>query len=92
MNCATLKVGIACNFMSPKGCQFTGGGCHGIIEQCQGCDRAKEFPAGVFCISCPDPAQKWKLGNCNLATHVKKAVVQNTQKVNPLKASKRSTR
>ena len=92
MNCATLKVGTACNFMSPKGCSFNGGGCYTIIEQCTGCDRAKEFSAGIFCLSCPDPNQKWKLGNCNLATHIKKVAAQNTPKVNPLKASKRSAR
>jgi hypothetical protein len=92
MDCATLKIGTACNFMSPKGCSYNGGACFGVIEQCTGCDRAKEFPTGVFCISFPDPKQKWKLGNCNMATHIKKAPVQNTPKINPLKASKRSAR
>lgn len=92
MNCATLKPGTACNFMSAKGCSYSGGACNPVIEQCEGCDRNKEFSAGRYCISYPDPSQKWKLGTCNLATHIKKAPAQTVTKVNPLKASKRSTR
>jgi hypothetical protein len=92
MNCSTVKPGTACTFMSPKGCSFNGGSCHPVIEQCEGCDRSKTFESGMFCLSTPDPSQKWKLGNCNLATHIKKTPVQAAAKINPLKASKRSTR
>ncbi|HMK66431.1 MAG TPA: PxxKW family cysteine-rich protein [Thermodesulfobacteriota bacterium] len=92
MDCATLKAGTACTFMTAKGCSFSGGACFTVIEQCEGCDRNKEFSSGKYCISFPNPSQKWKLGNCNLATHVKKAPVQTATKVNPLKASKRSAR
>ena len=93
MDCTTLKAGTACTFMNPKGCSFTGGGCLTVSEQCDGCDRAKEFPGGRFCVSCPDPTQKWKFGNCNLATHIKpKTPTKPAQKINPLKASKRGAR
>jgi Family of unknown function (DUF6811) len=93
MVCQTLKTGTDCTFMSPKGCSFNGGACYPIIESCQGCDRVKEFDAGPYCISYPNPSLKWKMGACNFATHIKaKAPVQNATKVNPLKASKRSAR
>ena len=92
MVCSTVKLGAACTFMSPKGCSFNGGSCYPVIEQCDGCDRSKEFESGKYCLSYPDPSQKWKLGNCNLATHIKKTPVQTAAKINPLKASKRSAR
>jgi hypothetical protein len=92
MVCSTVKPGIACVFMSAKGCSFNGGTCYPAIEQCEGCDRTKDFGSGKYCLSSPDPSQKWKLGNCNLATHIKKTPVQPAAKINPLKASKRSAR
>jgi hypothetical protein len=92
MNCSTLKPGVPCTFMSPKGCSFNGGACYPVIEQCEGCDRVKEFESGKYCLSTPNPSQKWKLGNCNLATHIKKSPAPAAAKINPLKASKRSTR
>ncbi len=92
MVCSTVKAGTACTFMSAKGCSFNGGSCYPAVEQCDGCDRNKEFSSGKYCLSYPDPSQKWKLGNCNLATHIKKAPAQIAPKINPLKASKRSTR
>jgi Family of unknown function (DUF6811) len=93
MVCSTVKTGTACTFMSAKGCSFNGGSCHPVIDQCEGCDRSKEFSLGKYCLSYPDPSQKWKWGNCNLATHLKtKTPVQNATKINPLKASKRSAR
>jgi hypothetical protein len=42
----------------------------------------------MYCSACPEPALKWKWGNCNMATHVVTAA-ENKQKINPLKASKR---
>ena len=92
MNCVTVKEGVECVFMTKQGCGFNGGSCHQIVEECQGCDRAKEFPNGTYCISVPDPSVKWRRGNCNLATHVKAAAVAKGPKINPLKASKRAAR
>ncbi|MBU2550209.1 MAG: PxxKW family cysteine-rich protein, partial [Proteobacteria bacterium] len=81
-----------CSFMAKKGCTFNGGVCHQIAEQCQGCDRAKTFAAGTFCVTFPDPAIKWRRGPCNMASHVKAAAQTQTAKINPLKASKRASR
>jgi hypothetical protein len=57
--------------MSKAGCSFLGGACKPIIEKCQGCDRVVEASDNKFCGAFPDPSSKWRLGNCNLATHVK---------------------
>jgi hypothetical protein len=90
MVCTTLRKGHDCIFMTKKGCQFNGGGCHPIVEQCAGCQRIVEYPTGMFCMSFPDPALKWKNGACNMATHVRAQKAAQNHKINPLKASKRS--
>jgi hypothetical protein len=92
MVCTTVKTGVECFFMSKNGCQFTGGSCHTVIEACNGCQKAKEFSAGKFCLIFPEPATKWRTGKCNMATHVEKAAPKEVVKVNPLKASKRSAK
>jgi len=92
MVCATLKEGIECFFMNKDGCQFNGGKCHSIIEQCEGCQKVQEFTDGKYCLSFPDPTIKWRTGNCNMATHVKVVSNKGNGKVNPLKASKRAAR
>ncbi|MGD8369824.1 MAG: PxxKW family cysteine-rich protein [Desulfobacterales bacterium] len=90
MICQTIRKGVDCPFMTAAGCSYNGGKCHVIVEACQGCGRSSEFDTGWFCSSCPEPAAKWKNGNCNLATHVKTATtVDSAKKINPLKASKR---
>ncbi len=89
MNCQTVKQGVECIFMTKKGCEFNGGTCHMIIPECNGCERAHKFEAGVFCIAVPDPRVKWRRGNCNLATHIKIKNEGKKAKINPLKASKR---
>lgn len=90
MVCTTLREGYECVFMTKKGCTFNGGSCHPIIEQCEGCQKIVEYPTGKFCMSSPDPSLKWKNGNCNMATHVKRNNATDNHKLNPLKASKRS--
>lgn len=92
MVCTTVKEGVECPFMTANGCSFNGGVCHEIVEQCNGCDRNAQFSSGWFCSACPDPAVKWKTGNCNLATHVTTVSSSKAQKLNPLKASKRGGR
>ncbi|NCO59423.1 MAG: hypothetical protein COZ70_03670 [Deltaproteobacteria bacterium CG_4_8_14_3_um_filter_51_11] len=89
MICGTVKVGYDCVFMNKKGCQFNGGSCHPIVEQCEGCQKIAVFPSGKYCLSFPDPASKWRLGTCNMATHIVKEAKKPAQKLNPLKASKR---
>lgn len=87
--CATLKEGVDCFFMNKRGCQFNGGNCHQIIEQCDGCQKVQEFPAGNYCLNFPDPTTKWRVGTCSMATHIKASNEKGNGKLNPLKASKR---
>lgn len=91
MICNSVKSGVDCFFMTKGGCQFNGGACHQVVEQCEGCQKVREFSAGKYCINFPDPALKWRTGTCNMATHVKAATVKATVKINPLKASKRGS-
>ena len=90
MKCTTIRKGKECAFMTAKGCGYKGGVCHEIVEQCKGCGRSLEMESGWYCSACPEPTVKWRNGNCNLATHVSTSMAETTQKINPLKASKRS--
>jgi len=89
MFCTTIREGKECPFMTANGCTYNGGKCHEMVEQCNGCNRGSEFTTGWYCASCPEPSLKWKNGNCNMASHVKRAAAEKKQKINPLKASKR---
>lgn len=89
MVCSSVKEGLDCFFMSKEGCQFNGGTCHQIVEQCEGCQKVQEFPTGNYCLVFPDPAAKWRLGKCSMATHLKETSNKGNGKLNPLKASKR---
>jgi hypothetical protein len=90
MQCQTVKVGVECIFMKKSGCSYNGGKCYTIVENCEGCSRILEVEAGRYCSSFPYPAQKWQTTTCTMATHIKKAQKAEEQKINPLKASKRS--
>lgn len=92
MVCQTVKVGLECAFMTKKGCGFNGGSCHVISEKCESCIKIIELSTGKYCTVYPDPQSKWLTGNCPTATHVKKEIKEATQKINPLKASKRSSK
>ncbi|MGB7918663.1 MAG: PxxKW family cysteine-rich protein [Desulfobacterales bacterium] len=92
MICTTVREGRECPFMTAKGCSYNGGICHEIVEQCNGCGRKVEVQTGWYCASCPDPSLKWKIGNCNMATHVSSTTLQASAKINPLKASKRQNK
>lgn len=94
LECMTVKKGMKCPFMTAKGCNFNGGTCHLIVEQCEGCANIMETEAGKYCRICPDPAAKWRLGRCNFATHVKNGNGKNGNGkwINPLKASKRKAK
>ena len=89
MICTTVKEGTECLFMSAKGCTYSGGFCHEIIEKCKNCDRSTELSSKWYCTACPEPAVKWKNGVCNLASHVSTSTAKAKTKINPLKASKR---
>lgn len=88
MLCTTIRKGEECSFMTKKGCTYKGGACHQIVDECGGCTRTRELESGWYCTACPEPAMKWKNGNCNLATHVERETAEGV-KINPLKASKR---
>ncbi len=74
-----------------EGMLYKGITCLPIVEKCDGCERHGSFEGKDYCFSYQNPASKWTLGRCNLATHVKTAV-QAQAKVNPLKASKRASK
>ncbi len=88
MLCTTLKEGIDCFFMKKSGCDYPGGNCLQTIEQCQGCQKISKYPSGKFCNSFPDPNAKWRIGICNMATHIERTP-EVVEKLNPIKASKR---
>ena len=90
MVCTSNKPGAECIFMKKSGCSYNGGRCYPIVEPCKGCDRVVTFETGSFCKTYCEPAVKWAKGPCNMATHVKKEVKEDTFKLNPLKASKRN--
>jgi hypothetical protein len=87
--CKTKREGQKCAFMEKNGCSFEKCGYETILEQCVGCDKVIKIGEESFCKSYLKPSEKWKSGNCNLASHIKKLAKEMT-KVNPLKASKRS--
>jgi hypothetical protein len=90
MHCDTVRKGVNCSFMKNKGCSFSKGRCLPIIEKCQGCNRTIAFEESVYCLVAADPEAKWNRGDCNFATHLEKKKIEESQKINPLKASKRA--
>jgi len=78
--------------MGRAGCTFNGGSCYPVVEACEGCSRIIEANGGLYCQVAPDPRVKWRMGTCNLATHVKDQVKAVGSKLNPLKASKRAAK
>ena len=92
MICQTVKPGLECSFMSKKGCTYFGGSCHTIVEKCGDCGKIFEYESAKYCRVYPDPAGKWMNGKCPTATHIKIEIKENTQKTNPLKASKRANK
>ena len=89
MVCTSTREGVECFFMTKKGCEFNGGTCHTVVEQCDGCQKVNDFATGKYCLSFPDPSIKWRTGICNMATHAKAEGKKANGKINPLKASKR---
>jgi hypothetical protein len=92
MVCQSIKEGVECIFMTKKGCGFNGGRCHPITDKCDGCDKIIECPTGKYCMVYPDPASKWAMGGCVMASHTLMGTKEVAQKINPLKSSKRSHR
>ncbi|MGC8718616.1 MAG: PxxKW family cysteine-rich protein [Thermodesulforhabdaceae bacterium] len=93
MICQTVRAGSECAFMTPNGCGYNGGTCHPIVEKCEGCQKIITLATGKYCSVFPNPSIKWRNTICNMATHVKiETSSQQQEKINPLKASKRSAK
>ncbi|MEJ2202434.1 MAG: PxxKW family cysteine-rich protein [Desulfuromonadaceae bacterium] len=90
MQCQTVLPGAECTFWSKQGCIFEGNSCQLVVEACQGCERIVDGSIGPVCSVAPAPAQKWKQGLCNFATHQKVEIKNVETKINPLKASKKA--
>ena len=90
MQCVTVKPQKDCFLMGKNGCKL--GGCKPIVEDCNGCARIEEYNGKKYCSVFPDPSVKWKNGLCNFATHRKPEFVEESKKINPLKAAKRAAR
>ena len=72
--------------------KFSDGSFLAVIDKCEGCGRIVEVDSSKYCDAFMNPAAKWRLGFCNLATHAKPEVTIVKTRINPLKASKRSSR
>ena len=88
MICETTKKGSECFFMSKSGCTYNGGTCHTVVEKCEYCEKIVEFDGKNYCLLAPQPELKWSVGECNLASHIKREA-KKEQVINALKASKR---
>ena len=80
------------NMKANETAKFSEGAFLPVIEQCEGCARIVEVEGIKYCNAYTNPAAKWRLGICNLATHAKPEVLIVKVRVNPLKAAKRSSR
>lgn len=89
MLCQTVKKDKDCYFWGEEGCTFAGAHCHPVVEKCEGCSRTEDWPTGKYCTSYPAPEKHWRVGLCNLATHIKVEEEKQQKMLNPLKASKR---
>lgn len=80
--------------MKKSGCAYNGGTCHAVVESCTGCSNLEELPGGNFCRVFAEPALKWNVGMCNMASHAQNGNENeaSAKKINPLKASKRNSR
>ena len=93
--CNTIKQGKECVFMKKNGCAYNGGNCHPIVDNCDNCNHIEIFSEGNYCKVYAEPALKWNAGFCNMATNNNgnaNEKEEKSQKINPLKASKRSMR
>jgi hypothetical protein len=85
----TLESDVAKILAASKEKTFSGAPAHLIVEKCVGCNNVVQHDGQSYCKSYKDPAAKWMFGQCNLGTHVLRKV-EETKKVNPLKASKKA--
>ncbi len=91
MLCSISREGQYCALATKNSCTYNSNGCKEIIEKCSGCNRTLEVNGIHYCNVSPDPLSKWRVGNCNMATHIKAKQVK-VVKSNPLKASRRAAK
>jgi len=62
-----------------------------IINECIDCGHMMTGPepGPTTCSVYLIPSSKWRIGNCPMATHIKKEPIR-VAKLNPMKASKRN--
>lgn len=90
MKCNTVRIGTECLFAKKSGCSFTNGSCLPVIEKCGECKNTLVIETGVYCKSYMSPAASWSnLTGCGLTT-VRVLKVEDTKKLNSIKASKKS--
>lgn len=90
MECNTLKNGKECNWMKSKGCGFPSGACHPIIDKCENCKLIEVFEGIKYCSVYQKPSAIWVSG-CPRFTE-RKMKVEEVKLLNPLKASKKSSK
>lgn len=61
-----------------------------LDPKCQTIDKVCDGAVNGICKRYTDPSSKWRVGNCPMASHLKKEEKKEDFKLNPLKASKRS--
>ena len=62
-----------------------------IIDKCEGCGNVEAADSANYCSAYVLPSWKWELGQCNLATHIKREA-KKAAFINPLKAAKMRAR
>jgi hypothetical protein len=62
-----------------------------IIDKCEGCNHTDTSGESTYCSAYALPSWKWELGQCNLATHIKREA-KKAAFINPLKAAKMRAR
>lgn len=91
--CKTTRNGFRCQFATRDGkCTFNGGTCSPVVSACDGCTNIETYGNLVYCKSYMNPESKWIGGAYCPMCSVKKNVDTKTQKINPLKASKRAAK
>ena len=90
MICTTVRKGKECSFAGKSRCGYILNTCFPIVEKCNGCNNIEVFNEKTYCKSYMSPEMTWKTG-CGLATN-KVLKVEDTKKLNPLKASKKASK
>lgn len=80
------KYNIKCPLADKNGQCIYNGFCKKVIDKCEGCARITK---NGYCEVYVNPEEKWRNGNCPMATHLVEREKSKKKKVNPIKQSKR---